>query len=395
MAQYTMAQYPPQYASPDFQPNVYMQVPQAEDGGMRYPSPDMYMQVPQDAGLQQAQPEDLTEEFFDIPSDAYGAAILALVRDVPALCVGHRCLVALYNCLFGFGLLVLNIFMQFALLGYVDNFVVNFDVYHVQAQFGGFRSKVFSNGEFDSSLWDSDVYSQQEKQFLCAMGMTNTVFYYACIFCWTLTVMIEVRTNINFASDVWRIPRCYNAMDQILVQTVDGKHSESVVGLTGLCRLTIFLIIVVPKFIISSYLLWLGCNWLSAAKSFESLVMNCVAMAFIVETDEMLFNAVLPKSFREEVEALDFLIREPPKDDIYRQWEKIRGYNSSVLFLISACAFVYVYTFYLQEVLPIDVLNLEPICRMHLKHKYADICDTWGLRQNGKDPLEECYPARR
>merc|ERR1712232_1312884 len=97
---------------------------------------------------------------------------------------------------------------------------------------------------FQDGLWD-EKYSEQQKTFMCAMGMTNSAFYYCCIFCWTLTVMIEVRTNMNFAWDVRRMPRCFNPLEQIEMKKCDdGKPSESVVALTFCSRFIIFLIIV-------------------------------------------------------------------------------------------------------------------------------------------------------
>jgi hypothetical protein len=217
------------------------------------PTNVMYMQVPQtdDTGTLQGnevegnEPTGETEESFDIPADAYGAAILALVRDVPCLCDARKQVVSVYNCVFGFGLLILNIFMQFALLGYVDYNVVNFDVYHVQDQYAGFRQNVYQDGAFEEGKWND--YSELQKQYLCAVGMTNSVFYYCCIFCWTLTVMIEARTNINFATDVWRMPVRYQSIEQIRVQISDGKESESVVGLTRFSRISIFCYYCFPK----------------------------------------------------------------------------------------------------------------------------------------------------
>merc|ERR1719444_568817 len=116
--------------------------------------------------------------------------------------------------------------------------------------------------------------------------------------------MIEIKKSEELIRHMWKVPTC-DKWDQMLLHV---QKSQFVIAFTRCTRFWIFLTVGLPKIGISITLLWLGCEWLSATIKFESLVMNTVAMAFIVNIDEILFEAVLPRGHRNDVENIDFLM---------------------------------------------------------------------------------------
>lgn len=113
--------------------------------------------------------------------------------------------------------------------------------------------------------------------------MWNRPFYYAVLFCWTLVMLIEIRKSEELCRRIWKVPVCTDAREMLAEK--DGE--QLVVALTATAKCLITLLVSAPKMAISIVLLWLGCEWLSATIEFESLVMNTVAMAFIVSIDEV------------------------------------------------------------------------------------------------------------
>lgn len=355
--------------------NGYVQVSQNENADPTPPEGPSSILSPRASKVE----DETAGENFDIPADAYGAAILALVRDVPLLrSHSGRWRTAVYNCVFGFGLLTVNLVVQLTLLYFVNVLVVKKDVSMVQNTYRDLRAKVYDDdGNFLQDLWDD----YPDKELICNLGMTNFVFYTGCLLCWALTVLIEFRTNVNFFADLNKMPLVTVQKEQI----TEGDN-PSVVGLTIASKLLIILFVVVPKMLICACLLWLGCQWLSATRGFESLVMNSVAMAFIVGTDEMLFEGVLPKTLRKEVQDLDFLVKQ--KENFSSDADLIFRYNRSILYFVAACIFVYIYPMYVQTVLPTKIFELEKYCSVFLNGEFRHICAAWGL---GDDKFANCF----
>merc|ERR1712187_673559 len=61
-----------------------------------------------------------------------------------------------------------------------------------------------------------------------------------------------------------------------------------------------FGVILIPKAFIAIVLWWLGCCWLTATNSFESLVLNAAALAFVTNMDEMFYLALTSVEVKEE-----------------------------------------------------------------------------------------------
>mmetsp|Transcript_21687 Transcript_21687/g.74517 ORF Transcript_21687/g.74517 Transcript_21687/m.74517 type:complete len:410 (+) Transcript_21687:158-1387(+) len=327
-------------------------------------------------------------KLIDIPEDAYGAAILAFVKDVPQLSGAkdsEALEIAMWNCLFALVLLAVNLILQGSILLYVYHYVVALDIARVQNRYAHFKYHVFSpEGEFKEDLWDA--YSAREH--LCEIAMWNRPFYYAVLSCWSLVMMIEIKKSEELGRHILLVPRCKASEDMMVVK---GEH-RYVVGFTPITRLSLVFFVAVPKMGISIVLLWLGCEWLSATIKFESLVMNTVAMAFICNIDEILFEAVLPKSHREEVENIDFMMTMEILS--HDKWIKKRrqAYRKSLGYLICIIAFIVMYAEYMQDVLPPDIGLVRVKCTKLIFEKLQPLCNGWTWYLRGNPAVSECFP---
>merc|ERR1712107_68861 len=90
---------------------------------------------------------------------------------------------------------------------------------------------------------------------------------------------------------------------------VDDLGTTYITALTRTTRWLLYVLVCIPKLLISVYLLSLGCEWLSTTTNFEALVMNCVAMEFVLHIDELLFIAFLPMGYRRQVEDINFFFQ--------------------------------------------------------------------------------------
>lgn len=322
---------------------------------------------------------------IDVNADAYGAAILVLVRDWPILSRGQwwsapaRMKRAVYHFAFGVGVLSLNLFMQFSLLYFIGNLVVAKDVLHVQRVYKDALEAVYdADGNFQQDFWDE--YDGREP--LCNIGITNSWFYSVCIYCWTLNVLIEFRRTINFFTDIKKMPVCGMPEEQVL-------EPAQVVALTRRTKNMILCCVILPKVLISLCLLLEGCAWLSSAKSFDDLVLNSVAMVFIVEVDDLLGSALLPKSFRADVEELHLFVR-----DVGAAKEIEHRFNRSAFFAVCAGIFVCTYPKYLQTQIPQGIFALESACHEYLLSQFDEICKPSGIGANRFDHCAGHWPEK-
>jgi len=259
------------------------------------------------------------------------------------------------------------------------------DIAHVQLRYADFRAHVFnSEGAFEDGLWIDYKYRKE----LCQIAMWNRPFYYSVLFCWSLVMMIEIKKSEELIRHIWKVPTC-SEWGQMLLHI---DNSQFVIAFTRWTRFWIFMLVGIPKIGISIILLWLGCEWLSATIKFESLVMNTVAMAFIVNIDEILFEAVLPRAHRNDVQNIDFLMKKSsPGDEDYLLHKKRKSYRKSLFYMVLLTVYVTLYGEWVQDVLPEDIRFVRAKCQDVIT-KDQPYCNGWTWYLRGNPSAFECFP---
>lgn len=351
------------------------------------------LQDPDDAKQGDDDDEDLlseeTSKRVDIPEDAYGAAILCLVRDIPRLFEPHPSRdtfdIAIFSCSFAAVLLITNLVLQCSILVYVYHYVVALDIAHVQIRYKHFRLNVFRpDGSFADDLWAN--YKNRDE--LCQIAMWNRPFYYTVLCCWSLVMIIEIKKSEELIRHIWKVPTCQKS-GQMLIK---AETSQYVIAFTRWTRFWLLVTVCIPKIGISITLLWLGCEWLSATIKFESLVMNTVAMAFIVNIDEILFEAVLPRAHRNDVANIDFLMKKTGSDeDDYLLRKQRKSYRKSLFYMILLTVYVLTYGEWIQDVLPADIKFVRNKCQDIITEDQP-FCNGWTWYLRGKASALRCFP---
>merc|ERR1712039_1020051 len=112
-----------------------------------------------------------------------------------------------------------------------------------------------------------------------------------------------------------------------------------------------------PKFLISLYLLYLGCEWLTATMSFEKLVLNTVALEFVLRIDELLYKVFFPIHYRKLVADINFFLTKG-KLSVEDHWTKtMRAYTWSFAYVGLGVSTVFIYMNCMQDVLPNDMID--------------------------------------
>merc|ERR1719161_2898851 len=116
----------------------------------------------------------------------------------------------------------------------------------------------------------------------------------------------------------------------------DGEESYTIEGISREHRIVIG-IMVVLRTVVVLYLGAVGCTFLVLETGYMDLLMNAVALAFVLEVDEILFGAIARTSTIEELEALndiEFETRLPTEGCL--GWMLLKDFWAIILFPIIA-----------------------------------------------------------
>merc|ERR1719359_643971 len=90
--------------------------------------------------------------------------------------------------------------------------------------------------------------------------------------------------------------------DDIQAMIEEGDDGISrVKGLIKSVRFMLFAFMVLPKMLISLALLVLGTMWLVATDDFSDLILNAVALEFVIKLDELIFECMVPQTVKQDL----------------------------------------------------------------------------------------------
>merc|ERR1712070_681453 len=91
-------------------------------------------------------------------------------------------------------------------------------------------------------------------------------------------------------------------MKDSMVRVPDEPTQRRVVGITWGVRIVILVIAIMPRMLVGLTMTWLGCRWLIATNSFADLFLNAVALAFVFDLKDILYNQLLPARNKRDVQ---------------------------------------------------------------------------------------------
>merc|ERR1719163_1784339 len=83
-----------------------------------------------------------------------------------------------------------------------------------------------------------------------------------------------------------------------------------VTSLTVSAKLAIFVFGICPRVGIALYLLWIGCRWLLATNNFSDIILNAVALEFVLLFKDAIYLALVPT--RNRIDLENTKIEAPP-----------------------------------------------------------------------------------
>jgi len=261
-----------------------------------------------------------------LPESIYGAAMMAVIRSSQTRSrTVHGVTISVL------GGLVLNIIMQFYVLYCTNLYICVPAIKAVRALYAQYHEEVFINGEFSDDAFESFVRTEE----LCQIPLSQPWFFVAVLICWTATVWADLMESFQYIS-LWCSLRKPSASHFAIVEARDG--SVLLVAADAKTKAFALITIFMPKVLIAVMLWWLGASWLVATTSFQSLLLNAVALAFVTELDELIYTVLVPEDIKATVQS--YAIARPLRannpfavDDQEVCWESFKARRDRHLFL--------------------------------------------------------------
>jgi len=141
----------------------------------------------------------------------------------------------------------------------------------------------------------------------------------------------------------------------------DDDTTDVIMGLSLTVKFFIVFFIQLPCLCMNIFLLWIGSRWLVATLGFDELVLNAIALEFVLNVHEMIFAAAVPYSMKQKLKTV--LVAHPDKAQ-GPTWSNMFG---TFGLLIVAVVWTALYIRDFQQVLPDYQWDIAAACNMHVE----------------------------
>jgi len=253
--------------------------------------------------------------------------------------------------------------------------VVGESVYNIQGDYAAFHHDVFDQqGNFEIAKWKAWDGPRDD---LCGAVLTKSVFLSVILFLWTARMLGEFKTIKRLSDDLWQLPGA--PYDTNTAHTILVKDDQfQVIALTCRTRFVIYLVVIVPKVCIAIMLTYIGCRWLTATMNFGDLILNALALEFVIGIDEQILEFFLPVRTATNVEATKFAYPSkgaPTKDQEMKSMQK--DYFRNIFFFALTAGLTWAYLNCFQQVIPGFSFDVGEHCGRWFEYRFHPQCEAF------------------
>mmetsp|Transcript_54008 Transcript_54008/g.94825 ORF Transcript_54008/g.94825 Transcript_54008/m.94825 type:complete len:491 (+) Transcript_54008:88-1560(+) len=317
--------------------------------------------------------------------NVWSATAFVVVKDFADVAMGKCRLEICFRMgmvLFCYGL---NIFLQFMLVFWISTLVILPNVSGIQETYKEFHSVAFNHsGVFDIQGFHS---LGEHRKKLCQMAITKRGFLSVCIFLWISTCVRELKDDFRRWQLFKLLPKLPAGVAPTHMVYQLSMHKMWIVCLSDATRTWLCVLVFIPRFMVAVCLLVIGAVFLSASQSFTDLILNSLAMEFIFNADDIIFEVFLPSKLRTNLDQTT--VRPPDAQDILNLTDNERvdanikrDYSSHILLLICVIIFLVAWHSF-QPIIPDYEYDVGSNCIAYLNAVSNISCKMWD---------HDCFP---
>lgn len=279
---------------------------------------------------------------------------------------------------------ILNLILQTFFLIWIMKFVMLPSIRTAQDVYEEFHRKTsvdFSDDEFEG-----------HKDQLCGLVLGNYKFMYAVLFLWMCrgaNEFLKCHRLVRYLNALPWLPSGCTVQDQVHEEAVDDvltaadEEDLRLVCLNGGSRMALFILVVIPKIVIAGCLLVMGLVWLTASPAYTDLILNSLALGFVLDIDSLLYETFLPARLHQSIEHMSFAMPLKAKED--ESADIVQAYIRSGVVLTICLVGIAVFLQY-QPVVPGYDWDVYHYCKSFILEKQAVWCFSFTV------PEEGCFP---
>jgi hypothetical protein len=279
-------------------------------------------------------------------------------------------------------LTMVNVGLQLFMIIQIKTFITSKWVHNIRVDYDQYELAMYAPGETTLSSngkhrgipghlipANFDYLDNDLKERICNIPFSQGAFFHAVLLIWGLTCVGELRACISqFMSLIIATPTISNmgdALEDIDEPCEDQLHPGRVVaGLTSGVKVLLATFVILPRLFLTCVLLWLGSRFLAATNDFCEMVLNAVALEFLLMLKDLLYSTIVPDRNKREVQNIQ--IRPSCQVEHANYWT----YMGTFCWLFVAMSWNLYYIYFFQSVLPDYRWDVAEICSPWLQAKY-------------------------
>eukprot|EP00929_Paragymnodinium_shiwhaense_P093549 TRINITY_DN5373_c0_g1_i1.p1 TRINITY_DN5373_c0_g1~~TRINITY_DN5373_c0_g1_i1.p1 ORF type:complete len:258 (+),score=39.87 TRINITY_DN5373_c0_g1_i1:1-774(+) len=200
---------------------------------------------------------------------------------------------------------------------------------------------------------------------ICNIPLSYPRFLQVVLLIWTMTCVGEIRKcTENLVFYLWHVPTL-NDMTGSIIENPEDQRQKLVQGLTAGLKAMIALGILLPRVLLTALLMWVGCRWLTATASFGDVIINSIALEFILLTKDLVYVSMVPQ--RSKIDVQNTVIKVSTV-----HVASLQAFLVPLLWLVASIAWVFVYSDHLQHVIPYYGWDVSIVCTHWLDKQFPN-----------------------
>jgi len=330
-----------------------------------------------------------------LPHDMWGVSLLLIVKDLPDICEGCSTALQKFRFFYSAVTCTFNIVIQIAILFWVRLYVVLPAIVGIQEEYLNFHKVVFdTSGAVMQDAWA--VFEGKDR--LCEAVIGNQHFLCVLLFFWSARMLVEFKEVTQLMRDLNGLPplgKDKKVSDMVRETVSDNeeigaerRQMNHIVALNGPARFACFFGVILPRICIALFLWYMGYQWLAATTHFKDLVLNALALEFVVKIDEIFYEAFFPKKFRSIIDNTTVDSTKSEKTHELEERQMLKEFGVNMCLFLFCVAAVQLYYFCIQTVLPGYKFDIHDLCQHYWKKSGVLRCRAFesGCFPFGEDP---------
>lgn len=318
------------------------------------------------------EPDPLTQ-------DLHGLAITSLVRDMNRAVAGSE---ALYVRTSRMGVtlvvLIFSMVLQVYLLVQMKTLVTSEAVAEIRSLYDKYEVVMYGSNTSRmehtpngykrgiAQYYDPQNFaklSEEEKDEACRVPLSQPTFFMTILLIWTFIIIADIRKVVSLGLCLVHKTPTIETMEHA-IQPIGDESDQKVLiaGLTRFMKASLACLLFIPRLVVDIVLLWLGCRLLTATLSFSDLLLDAVALEFVLNIHGIIFAAMVPR--RNQLETYRTHVMPMSDESPVSAW----AFLSTYLWGFAGIFWVLMYMYGLQSVLPDFRWDIQDACSVYLAH---------------------------